>query len=151
MINSIITSFAITLVMQSPPDVPESVNQGGALRYAGPKVDLPLPHFIDASWKGGKPCELKYENDHIRSVQCAFPPGVGYEPHYYPPHWGYVVEGGAMRLNYGEGDIDRVVPKGFSWWSDGVEWHNAVNIGDTTVVYIIIEPKGMGISNASYQ
>ena len=46
-----------------------------------------------------------------------------------------------MRLNYGAEDMERVIPEGFSWWSDGVDWHNGVNIGDTTVVYVIIEPK----------
>jgi len=31
---------------------------------------------------------------------------------------------------------------GSSFTSPGVEWHEVVNVGDTTVVYLIVEPKG---------
>ena len=30
---------------------------------------------------------------------------------------------------------------GLTWDSDGVEWHEVVNVGDTTSSYLIVEPK----------
>jgi hypothetical protein len=46
-----------------------------------------------------------------------------------------------MRITDKNGTVDRVLPSGSSWWSDGVDWHEPVNVGVTTGVYVIIEPK----------
>ena len=100
-----------------------------------------LPHAIDAGWKGEKVCELLFENDAARAMRCSFPPGVGHERHWHAPHFGYILEGGTMRITDANGTREQETPSGASWWSDGVEWHEAVNIGDTTTAYLIIEPK----------
>lgn len=97
---------------------------------------------FDAGWKGEKVCELLFENESVRAARCTFAPGVGHERHRHNPHWGYVVEGGAMRISDKAGTVDRVLSSGSSWWSDGVEWHEPVNVGETTAVYVIVEPKG---------
>jgi hypothetical protein len=33
------------------------------------------------------------------------------------------------------------VPSGTNYYNPGIEWHEAVNIGDSTAVFLIIEPK----------
>lgn len=101
-----------------------------------------LPGAFDAGWKGRKVCELLFENDQMRAARCTFPPGVGHERHYHAPHWGYIVEGSTMRIASESGTVERVLKAGTSWWSDGIAWHEPVNVGTTTGVYIIVEPKG---------
>ena len=100
-----------------------------------------LPDPLEAGWKGEKVCELLFENEHTRVARCTFPPGVGHERHYHPPHYGYILQGGTMRITDADGTREQPTPDGASWWSPGVEWHEAVNIGDTTSVYLIFEPK----------
>lgn len=101
----------------------------------------PLPSAFDAGWHGQRVCEPLFENAEMRAARCTFPPGGGHEKHYHPPHWGYIVQGGTMRITTEAGTVDRVLKSGSNWWSDGIKWHEAVNVGDTTAVYIIVEPK----------
>ncbi len=100
-----------------------------------------LPDPVEAGWKGEKVCEPLFENAHVRAARCAFPPGGGHERHFHAPHFGYILEGGVMSITDGSGTRTVPTPAGATWWSDGVEWHETVNIGDTTTVYIIMEPK----------
>ena len=100
-----------------------------------------LPSAFEAGWKGQKVCEPLFENERMRAARCTFPPGVGHERHYHPPHWGYIVEGSTMRISNAAGTTERVLKAGTSWWSDGIDWHEPVNVGTTTGVYIIVEPK----------
>jgi len=100
-----------------------------------------LPGPLGAGWKGEKVCEPLFENEHVRAARCTFPPGAGHERHYHPPHFGYIIEGGVMEIVDKSGTRTVPTPAGSTWWSDGVEWHETVNIGDTTTVYIIMEPK----------
>ena len=103
--------------------------------------ELALPTAFEAGWKGGKVCEPLFENDEMRAARCTFPPGVGHERHFHPAHWGYVVQGATMRMTDASGTNDRVLEPRSSWWSDGIKWHEAINVGSTTGVYIIVEPK----------
>ena len=113
-----------------------------AARSAAPATaDRQLPSAFEAGWKGHKVCEPLFENERMRAARCTFPPGVGHERHYHPPHWGYIVTGSTMRITSATGTTDRVLKAGTSWWSDGIAWHEPVNIGTTTGVYVIIEPK----------
>ncbi|PQA88979.1 cupin domain-containing protein [Hyphococcus luteus] len=100
-----------------------------------------LPHAIDAGWKGEKVCELLFENDETRVARCTFAPGVGHERHYHPPHFGYILKGGTMRITDASGTQERTFDDGATWWSDGVPWHEVVNVGDAESVYLIFEPK----------
>lgn len=104
-------------------------------------ADAPLPTALDAGWHGARVCEMLFDNAEMRAMRCTFPPGVGHERHFHPRHWGYIEQGGTMRITTASGTAERVLASGSSWWSDGVAWHEAVNIGDTTAVYIIVEPK----------
>jgi beta-alanine degradation protein BauB len=105
-----------------------------------------LPSAFDARWKGAQVCEPVFENAQMRAARCTFPPGGGHERHFHPPHWGYIIAGGTMRITDANGTTDRVLKSGSSWWSDGIKWHEAVNIGPTTSVYLIIEPKTASVT-----
>nr|MBP6442294.1 cupin domain-containing protein [Sphingorhabdus sp.] len=63
------------------------------------------------------------------------------EKHSHPAHWGYILQGGTMRITSASGDVVRELKSGASWWSDGITWHEPVNIGQETAIYLIIEPK----------
>lgn len=126
---------ASALAGQAENPIPPS---GGALIM--PKGSLPDP--LAAGWNGEKVCALLQENENIRAFKCVFPPGVGHERHYHAPHFGYVVQGGRMRITDKDGTRDIETSDGSSWKSDGVDWHEMVNAGGTTAIYIIVEPKG---------
>jgi quercetin dioxygenase-like cupin family protein len=102
---------------------------------------LSLPSAFDAKWHGKTVCEPLFENVAMRAARCTFPPGGGHERHFHPPHWGYIIAGGTMRITDTNGTRIRELKSGSSWWSDGIAWHEAVNVGTTTSVYIIVEPK----------
>jgi quercetin dioxygenase-like cupin family protein len=100
-----------------------------------------LPGPIEAGWEGEKVCVLLQENETMRAMRCIFAPGAGHERHFHAPHFGYIVEGAAMRITSADGTRDVETKTGASWQSDGVEWHEVLNTGDTTGVYVIVEPK----------
>lgn len=105
-------------------------------------ADAPLPGPLEAGWLGRSVCERLFENAELRALRCTFAPGVGHERHFHPRHWGYIEQGGTMRITTAAGTAERVLQSGTQWWSDGVDWHEAVNIGSTTAIYVIVEPKG---------
>jgi quercetin dioxygenase-like cupin family protein len=100
-----------------------------------------LPHALDAGWKGAKTCEPLDETRELKTFRCTFPPSAGHERHFHPRHWGYVVAGGTMRIVDAKGERVVTLKSGDTWWSDGVNWHEALNIGETTAIYVIVEPK----------
>lgn len=106
-------------------------------------ADLPdLPEAFDAGWRGEKTCELLYETESVRVGRCSFPPGTGHEKHFHYPHFGYVLEGGLLRITGAGGEAEeRQTTTGRSWSSDKITVHEALNIGETTTSYLIIEPK----------
>jgi beta-alanine degradation protein BauB len=72
------------------------------------------------------------------------PTGRGHDRHFHPAHWGYIVQGGTMRITTATGTVERVLKPATNWWSDGIDWHEPVNIGAQTAVYVIVEPKTSG-------
>lgn len=97
---------------------------------------------LQAGWKGEKVCELIQETDELRVLKCTFEPGVGHERHYHAPHMAYTLAGSTFQLTDTTGVRTLEVPTGYSYYSEGVEWHEALNVGDSTGVFLIIEPKG---------
>jgi hypothetical protein len=77
----------------------------------------------------------------LRPLRCTFPPGIGHEHHFHAPHFGYIIEGGTMQMTDASGTRIQPTPAGASWRSDGVEWREALNVGETVTVYIIVEQK----------
>jgi len=101
----------------------------------------PLPDPLEAKWRGVPVCENLHEDPDQRVLRCSFPPGVGHERHFHPRHYGYAISGGRMRITDASGTRDVDLATGSSFTSPGVAWHEVVNVGDTTVVYLIVEPK----------
>ena len=99
-----------------------------------------LPHALNAGWKGQKTCELLFEDENNRVARCTFPPGVGHEKHYHNPHFGYVLAGGSLRITDKEGEREVTTRTGGSWSTETVTVHEAMNIGETTTSYLIVEP-----------
>lgn len=104
-------------------------------------TDETLPDPLEAGWNGERVCEVLHDDEAQRVLRCTFPPGGGHERHYHAPHFGYVLVGGRMRITsaYGVREVD--LSDDLTWTSDGVDWHEVENIGDTTSVYLIIEPR----------
>jgi len=102
------------------------------------------PHYPDplaAGWQGTPVCERLHEDVAHRILRCTFPPGVGHERHHHPPHFGYALSGGRVRITSVDGVRELDLETGSSFASDGVAWHEVLNIGESTIVYLIVEPK----------
>ena len=99
-----------------------------------------LPDPLQAGWKGEPVCERLHEDDDHRILRCTFPPGVGHERHFHRRHFGYAISGGRVRIVDASGTRELSLESGSSYSSDGVAWHEIENIGDTTIVYLIVEP-----------
>lgn len=100
-----------------------------------------LPDPLEAGWKGKAVCEKLHDGPGNRILRCSFPPGIGHERHYHEPHFGYALSGGRMRITDASGTREVDLATGSSFASDGVDWHEVLNVGETTVVYLIIEPR----------
>ena len=100
-----------------------------------------LPDPVQAGWHGHKVCEVLIDNPQVRTARCTFPPGEGHERHFHAAHWGYVLAPSTMRITTAKGTVVRELRAGDTWWSDGVAWHEVFNVGTTTGVYLIVEPK----------
>ena len=101
----------------------------------------PLPDPLAAGWQGKKVCEKLHEDEHQRILRCTFPPGVGHDRHFHARHFGYALSGGKMRITDAKGVREVDIATGSSFTSDGVEWHEVLNVGDTQVQYLIVEPR----------
>lgn len=76
----------------------------------------------------------------MRLLRCSFPPGVGHEKHFHQPHLGYVISGGRMRITDASGTRIVDVPSATVFSNpSGVDWHEVLNVGDTTSIYLIYE------------
>lgn len=96
---------------------------------------------LQAGWKGKKVCEQLSENDQQRVLRCTFPPGVGHEIHQHNAHFGYALSGGKIQLTDDKGT--RVVELSTNSYFENKEkkWHEVLNVGNTEIVYLIIEDK----------
>lgn len=113
-----------------------------ALAVSGACAAQPsLPDPLEAGWEGRPVCEKLHEDPGHRILRCTFPPGVGHERHFHPPHFGYAIAGGRIRVTDADGSRELDLATGSSFVSNGVAWHEALNIGDSTIVYLIVEPK----------
>ena len=99
-----------------------------------------MPDPLAAGWQGEAVCEELKDDSTNRILRCTFAPGIGHERHFHEAHFGYVVVGGTMRITDAEGTRDVDLAAHTAWESDGVEWHEVVNVGATTAVFLIIEP-----------
>lgn len=108
---------------------------------AGCQQTPTLPDPLEAGWQGAPVCENLHENQLQRVLRCTFPPGVGHDRHFHRPHTGYVIAGGRMRITDANGTREVSPTTGGTFISEGVSWHNVINVGDTTAVFLIVEDK----------
>ena len=108
---------------------------------SGCKTKQRLPDPLAAGWKNQQVCKLLEENKDLRVLKCTFEPGVGHERHYHPLHFGYALQGGTFRIKDQNGVREVKLASGSHFFSKGTEWHEVLNIGDSTAVYLIFEPK----------
>ena len=100
-----------------------------------------LPDPLEAGWNGQRVCEVLEENERGRVLRCSFPPGVGHERHYHGPHFGYSLAGSTMRITDTTGTREVPVRAGSHFYNEGIGWHEVLNIGDSTAVFLIFEPR----------
>lgn len=100
-----------------------------------------LPDPLQAGWQGAPVCERLHETKDVRILRCTFPPGVGHERHFHPPHFGYAMSGGVMQVTDAAGARTVELLSGSYFANDGIVWHEVLNVGDTTVQYLMIEPR----------
>jgi quercetin dioxygenase-like cupin family protein len=100
-----------------------------------------LPDPLLAGWQGEPVCKRLHEDAEQRILRCSFPPGVGHERHYHAPHFGYAISGGRMRITDESGVREVELATGSSYTSEGTPWHEVLNVGDTTTIYLIIETR----------
>ncbi len=100
-----------------------------------------MPDPLKAGWEGAPVCERLHEDSEQRILRCTFPPTVGHERHFHAANFGYALAGGRMRITDESGAREVDLPTGSSFISEGVPWHEVLNVGDTTVVYLIVEAK----------
>ena len=128
-----------------------SVNQFGDSLYLGSiamwsvgRLPVPAatpPDPLAAGWQGKPVCERLHEDSCQRVLRCTFAPGIGHERHFHKPHFGYAIAGGRMRITDGNGIREVDLSAGSSFASEGVNWHDVLNIGNSTVIYLIYELK----------
>ena len=104
-----------------------------------PKTTLSDPY--EAGWKGKKVCEVIQDNATLRVLKCTFPPGIGHERHYHKPHFGYTITGSKFRITTTDSVREVDVPSGSDFSNEEITTHEVVNIGDSTAVFLIVEPK----------
>lgn len=107
----------------------------------GCKSKNELPDPLAAGWNNNAVCEVITDDETIRVLKCTFPPGVGHERHYHKPHFGYALAGSTFRIKDTSGIREVQITTGTDFYSKGVEWHEVLNIGDSTAVFLIVEPK----------
>jgi len=105
------------------------------------KPDKNLKDPLQAGWKGEKVCTILEENEKIRTLKCVFPPGIGHEKHFHAAHFGYTLKGSKFKITDQSGTREVNVPDNYSFYNDKIEWHKVLNIGDSTAIFLIIEPK----------
>jgi mannose-6-phosphate isomerase-like protein (cupin superfamily) len=102
--------------------------------------EAPLPDPRAAGWNGETVCEELHKDADHRILRCTFAPAVGHERHYHDRNFGYVIAGGRMSITDASGTREVDLVAGSSFTSDGLDWHEVLNVGETTVVYLVVEP-----------
>lgn len=101
--------------------------------------DLPDAH--QAGWNGKPVSEIVFEDHTMRILKCTFPPKIGHEKHYHVPHFGYTLRGSTFQITDDKGTRTVAVPSGSTFNKEKMYVHEVINVGDSTAVFLIMEPK----------
>ena len=105
------------------------------------KTKQALSDPLEAGWKGEKVCEVAHETNKVRVLKCTFEPNVGHEKHYHKPHFGYTLKGSTFLIKDDKGVREVNVKTGTQFSKEIITEHEVLNIGDSTAVFLIVEPK----------
>ena len=105
------------------------------------RQDNSYPDPLQAGWEGSQVCEVLEDKPSLRVLKCTFPPGVGHERHFHDEHFGYTLKGGTFEITNQEGTRTVDIPDGYSFYNASIDWHEVLNVGDSTAVFLIMEPK----------
>jgi len=105
------------------------------------KTTQNLPDPLEAGWEGHKVCKVLQDTKKQRILKCTFPANVGHEKHYHKPHFGYTLAGSTFQITDATGTRTIPVKTGVTWSKSKISQHEVLNVGDSTAVYLIIEPK----------
>lgn len=100
-----------------------------------------FPDPLEAGWEGKKVCEVLSETKKQRILKCTFPPNVGHQKHYHKPHFGYTLAGSTFKITDSKGTRNVPVATGINWSNTELSEHEVLNVGDSTAVFLIVEPK----------
>jgi quercetin dioxygenase-like cupin family protein len=86
--------------------------------------------------------KLVLDDSHVRVIEGSLKPGEKTVMHHHPDHMIYFISGGTVRFTMKDGSTKETTAKdGEARWNEAVD-HQTENIGNTTVKYLIVEPKG---------
>lgn len=109
--------------------------------FAVSNAQDPLPDPLAAGWNDKAVCIVLEDNEAVRVLRCTFAPGVGHDKHFHAAHYAYAISGSRFRVEDENGIREVDFSTGSNYYSEGVNWHQVLNIGDSTAVVLIIEPK----------
>jgi quercetin dioxygenase-like cupin family protein len=89
---------------------------------------------------GSNVYKLLKENDRVRVLEGVFKPGDVAKMHHHPDRVIYVVKGGKMRVTFDGKTVDNEIKAGSVTFNDAQD-HEAKNIGNTTIDFIMMELK----------
>ena len=99
------------------------------------------PHPVAVGWQGETVREVLREDAELQIFWCTLPPGVGHERHFHPRHFGYALSREKMRITSDSGTREATLETGSYFFSGGSFGVSGLNVGDTAVSYLMIEPK----------
>ena len=100
-----------------------------------------VPDALSVEWQGQKPCEKLFEDAQVRIARCIFPPGAVHFLRFYPGYFSYMLSSGKGLLAESKG-TRRIDIRADTYESNQlIAWHELINIGDTTLRYLVVERK----------
>jgi mannose-6-phosphate isomerase-like protein (cupin superfamily) len=90
----------------------------------------------------GEHNKILMEDQDVRVIQNTLAPGEKDALHTHPHGWYYVVKPGKMKVVFADGtDAIWEAKEGEGGWIKARAAHTSENIGDTTLVYVLVEVK----------
>jgi len=90
----------------------------------------------------GEHNKILMEDQDVRVIQNTLAPGEKDALHTHPHGWYYVVKPGKMKVVFADGSVAIWEAKeGEGGWIKARAAHTSENVGDTTLVYVLVEVK----------
>jgi quercetin dioxygenase-like cupin family protein len=108
-----------------------------------------VPDALSVEWQGQKPCEKVFEDAKIRIARCTFPPGSKHVRHSHTAYLSYVLRGGKAEVQDEKGTRQVEARTGSYVDVPPGPWYELMNVGDTTLQYLVVERKYQPVPVAS--